>query len=123
MNILGLQRGIQFFSGIIFVTPNQLWNYTQGQMVSISVPSVLYSCIGSETVLGTQSSGFVVKENSGWKVVIPPGPSSNSFIGIAVDNRGVVWSGTGPANGTGFMSFNGHTWKSYSVAIKSRFGF
>ncbi len=121
-NILGLQRGIQFFSGIIFVTPTQLWNYTQGQIISISVPSVVYSCIGSETVLGTQSSGFVLRQNSGWKVVIPPGPSSNSFIGIAVDNRGVVWSGTGPANGTGFMSFDGRTWNSYSVATSPVLG-
>jgi len=121
-NILGLQHGIQFFSGIIFVTPNQLWNYTQGQLSPISVPPATYSCIGSETVLGTQSSGFVLKKNSGWTVVIPPGPSSNSFIGIAVDNRGVVWSGTGPANGTGFMSFNGHTWKSYSVATNPVLG-
>ncbi|HMD14301.1 MAG TPA: two-component regulator propeller domain-containing protein, partial [Bacteroidota bacterium] len=122
MNILGLQPGIQFFSGIIFITPNQLWNYTQGQMNSISVPSVLYSCIGSETVLGTQSSGFVLKQNSGWTVVTPPGPSSNSFIGIAVDNRGVVWSGTGTANGTGFMSFDGHTWRLYDSLNDTRLG-
>src|SRR5208283_1071574 len=122
MNVLGIVGGPPLFSGLIFITPNQLLNYTQGQLVPVSVPSVTYSCIGSETILGTQSNGIVLKKNSAWNVIIPPGPSSNSFIGIAVDNRGVVWSGTGTQNGTGFMSFNGQSWRSYSVATNPLLG-
>ncbi len=62
---------------------------------------------------GTQSLG-VMNNFQPPSFVIPPGPPSNSFIGIAVDNRGVLWSGTGISNGAGFMSFDGANWRLYS---------
>jgi len=105
-------------SGITGISPNQLWTYLNGQFTQVPITGVTtstFTSIGSESVLGTLASGILVRVNTQWISAVPPGPATNTFVGLAVDNRGVVWSGTGPATGNGFMSFNGHSWRSYTV--------
>ena len=72
------------------------------------------SAIFSSTLLGTESDGLLAFINGGWVTINPPGPPSNRFIGIAVDEKGVVWSGTGKSSGQGFMSFDGKQWRIYN---------
>ncbi len=55
-------------------------------------------------------------------IIIPPGPPSNKFVGVAVDQRSTVWSATGISGGEGFMSFDGAMWKSYTTAQDNRLG-
>lgn len=105
-------------SGLTGITPNELWTYNNGQFTQISInagSTSTFTALGSQTVIGTISTGILVQESSQWISEAPPGPASNNFVGIAVDNRGVVWAGTGTGNGNGFMSFDGRTWKSYTV--------
>jgi sugar lactone lactonase YvrE len=66
------------------------------------------------TILGTESAGLSILQGNTWSSVFPAGPPSTRFIGIAVDQRGVVWSGTGKSNGFGFMSFDGKKWRLYN---------
>jgi len=61
--------------------------------------------------VGTQSADAQL-----WKMYFPNGPSSNSFYQIAVDNNGVLWSGTGLSRGSGFSSYDGLSWRNYSAA-------
>ena len=101
-------------AGITGITHGDLWSYNNGQFSSIVANTTDdYTALGPGNVIGTVDNGIYLV-NSGTSAV-PPGPASNNFIGLAVDNRGVVWSGTGTGNGSGFMSFDGRTWRSYTV--------
>lgn len=106
------------------VTPDELLEIDSLENVtSISTPSSLTSVAteGSSIVLGSSNAGLYLKNGSVWETRLPEGPSTNSIIGLAVDNNGVLWTGTGTgAAGTGgeqgFMSFDGRRWVSYTVA-------
>ena len=72
--------------------------------------------------VGTSNHGVLRSNNSAWVSILPPGPPTNHFIGIAVDAHGVLWSATDrDAPGEGFMSFDGTTWKSYTAEKDPRF--
>lgn len=107
-----------------FITRNELWSYG-GEIL----PSMVYNnfssnltSILSDTILGSSEKGLMMFADSSWIALIPPGPPSNKFVGIAVDEKGLLWSGTGSANGEGFMSFDGNAWMSYNVGFDSRLG-
>lgn len=53
---------------------------------------------------------------SEWKYYFPNGPGGNQVTSLAVDNNGTVWAASGRTNGKGFYSFNGSTWRTYSVS-------
>lgn len=114
------------FSEILFITPSQ-----EGAVILDRSHVVLFVGLpftmtalspGSSYAIGTQSNGFEIQIDTVQKYIFPPGPVSNKFVGLAVDNRGVVWSGTGVANADGFMSFNGQAWRSYTSSQDSRLG-
>ena len=69
---------------------------------------------GSRIVLGSQSGGLALQRNSVWRYAVPNGPATSRMIGLAVDQSGVVWAGTGSGSGQGFMSFDGKTWRLYN---------
>jgi len=137
LNILGISDELPRQSGcgrvFEFFTRSELWSFAIGDAVtrlSATFPSIL-TAISREGILGSQSSGAIVYNSCAndrsptigiLSVLIPPGPPSNKFIGIAVDGRGVVWSGTGAVDGEGFMSFDGSHWKLYSVASEPQLG-
>ena len=114
----------------IFVTSSNLWRGPgypgeSGPVIVPSIPSTNLSSVffRKEPIIGTMDKGIVIPSTgSSWKALAPPGPLSNSFVGIAVDDNGVLWSGTGVTNGTGFMSFDGSLWKSYTSDLDSRLG-
>jgi hypothetical protein len=86
------------------------------------VSGIDLSALGPNVILGSTKNGLLLPNTDVWNPVTPSGPPSNKFVGIAVDQRGVVWSATGVAGGEGFMSFDGTTWKSYTAAQDSRLG-
>ena len=95
--------------------PNALWTINNNSDIElITLFSYLPSTIFSPTVIGTKSAGLLILQDSIWAAHIPQGPPSNKFIGIAVDQRGVVWSGTGKSGGEGFISFDGKQWRTYN---------
>jgi len=133
---LGCGHVLEFvtrFDSLRIPRRSELWSFaTDGTLsrLSAAFPSFL-STISREGILGSQTSGAILynacsNENIPdvglRRILIPPGPPSNKFIGIAVDNRGVLWSGTGAVNGEGFMSFDGSQWKQYTAASEPRLG-
>ena len=149
LDILGVTSGAYLATScapsceMFLATPTNVWTYGDvGQHLSLFASGFTSPITALENVafesestpnrrnterimLGTSHEGAIVKCvtcESPDDTLIPPGPPSSKFIGIAVDDRGVVWSGTGAVNGEGFMSFDGSTWKQYTVASEPRFG-
>ncbi len=71
--------------------------------------------------IGTTSQGLAQWNGSQWRYQVPNGPSSNLFISLAVDRRGVLWAGSGISDrGAGFYRFEpsqpeDRQWKNYTV--------
>ena len=100
---------------LFFITSNQLWALSEGTNVGLVTQfNYTLSTILFPTILGTESAGLSILQGNTWSSVFPAGPPSTRFIGIAVDQKGVVWSGTGKSNGFGFMSFDGKKWRLYN---------
>ncbi len=106
---------------IYFITGSELWTYsdTLASIVATGFPSAL-TALASSSDIGTAADGVLIQSSSQWVTKTPPGPTSNKFVGIAVDTRGVLWGATGAANGTGFMSFDGQVWKLYNTQQDQR---
>lgn len=102
---------------IYFITSNnQLWHYSSSSPVQIDTQFTYpLSKIINHHILGTKTNGLLHKTNLSWNEFAPPGSSSNKFVSIVVDKKGVLWAATGvDIYGRGFMSFNGKVWKSYT---------
>lgn len=100
-----------------FITPDKLLKYTQGGRV-IEIENVFpsqLSTIETIEILGTIGNGILLKRDTVWISIAPGGPHTNRFVGIAIDEKGVLWSGTGKElYGQGFMSFDGKKWRAYT---------
>lgn len=120
MNIIDFKSGISICPSCpsYFITSdNQLWELSDTTVIQmIRQFSVSLSSLVSPTLFGTASNGLLVVKTDSVQTILSPGPPTNKFVGIAVDEKGVLWSGTGKSNGIGFMSFNGIEWKLYSMA-------
>ena len=81
------------------------------------------SVIGKPSILGTESHGLLAYRNNEWRTISTPGPPTNKFVGIVVDENGILWAGTGARNGEGFMSFDGASWKHYTLIEYPEFRF
>jgi hypothetical protein len=68
-----------------------------------------------EPIVGSTGGG-VLSFGSSWTAHLPNGPNANQFASIAVSPDGVVWGGSGPANGKGFYRYDGTTWKSFTTS-------
>lgn len=109
---------------VAFVTSSELGAILDTDLVrlsSLTPPSALTSIsIKGGVAIGTQAHGIMIYAETALVSKAPPGPPSNKFVSIAVDQRGVLWSGTGRSNGDGFMSVDGNVWRSYTVAQDAR---
>ena len=121
---------IRDFDSLHVPRRSELWSFDGNQLLRLSstFPSLL-SSISSAGILGSQTAGVFIYHpcvNDEHPVtglaanLFPPGPPSNKFISIAVDTRGSLWYATGPVNAEGFASFDGSTWKHYSVSSDPR---
>ena len=108
---------------IEFITPSLLGNVSSanGSVVfSQSFTATLTAIAqGNLTVLGTQSQGVLVQKNASFVSVLPLGPPTNGFYGMTVDDRGVLWSGTGVSSPAGFARFDGQVWRTYDPTTNS----
>lgn len=114
-----------------FATATDLWTvslFPQFNMVNrISIGGTNFSAVAPfGTVAGTTDRGIYYSPYFGtdtiWHNYLSPGPYSNHFIGMAVDDNNTLWAVTGSQNGEGFMSFNGSSWRSYRSADYPQFG-
>ena len=71
---------------------------------------------GGVYALGSSDMGALFPRNIQWISIVPPGPPTNNFYGMAVDNAGVLWSGTGFSSTDGFVRFDGKSWRAYTPA-------
>ncbi len=62
------------------------------------------------------NNGIVEPKVSGsYTFIAPQGPSSNVFMGMAVDDDGNLWAGSGNSPGSGFYKFDGSAWTNYNT--------
>jgi hypothetical protein len=105
-----------------FLTASALWRYTVGAVQAPAVDLAGYQCTScaGDGVIGTASAGLLRAIGTSVTGVIPSGPVSNSFVSVGVDARGVLWAGTGSANGAGIMTFDGKAWGSITAQSEPR---
>ncbi|MDZ7376145.1 MAG: hypothetical protein ONB13_05955, partial [candidate division KSB1 bacterium] len=48
-----------------------------------------------------------------WEYLVPPGPASNEFNGLAVDRNGILWCASAR---DGIFKFDGKTWRQFTTA-------
>jgi len=104
---------------LFYFTADQLWastDSTGGGLVATGFPSTLSSvaAAGPGYYLGTRGTGILAPVQNVWLSLYPPGPPTNEFVSLAVDQNGVLWAGTGPVSTTGFLRFDGRTWRTYN---------
>lgn len=116
-------------SMLTFISPNGLWRvgFSAPGVLSVTGPAGGFpsplTAIVSDGILGTSSEGIITGGDPAWTRHIPPGPPTNKFVGLAVDQRGVLWAGTGSdPGGEGFMSFDGSRWRAYVKSDDPRLG-
>ncbi len=118
MNVLRLapQNDLLYFvSADTVLTLDTLGNVSRLSSSSFSSPLTSLAVEGNEVVLGSGRNGIYVQRSGSWQSVVSKGPPTNRIVGIAVDQNGVLWAGTGTSGGEGFMSFDGREWSSYTA--------
>lgn len=133
-SIIALRPSGQTAGDRLFILSNEANSYTAVAIASAnaavqviatnsSLQSTTLASRPSSTNLwiGTTTLGVAQWNGSQWKYQAPNGPRSNLFISLAVDQRGVLWAGSGISErGAGFYRFEpslpeDRQWKNYSV--------
>lgn len=65
-------------------------------------------------VIGS-SGGGVLTLTTTWVSHSPSGPNASSFLSIVADPDGVLWAGSGDANGKGMYRFDGTSWMNFTT--------
>ncbi len=108
-------------SPLYYFTAGQLWRSSDtsgGQLVASSFQNAFQSITAEgEPYIGTRSTGILAPAFplTGWLTLYPPGPPTNEFDNLAVDQNGVLWAATGPRSTNGFLRFDGRTWRAYDL--------
>ncbi len=116
-NILAIASGA---NNLFFITESELWKVNIDETISLvdnAFPSILTTVesANGNIFIGTQNDG-VSLITSGTKLkILPSGPPTNILIGLAVDDNGNLWAGTGETNGKGIVRFDGKDWHQYNV--------
>lgn len=122
-NVLDISRNTEACvecDKLSFITSSNVWTYSDGAANAGPVSQYpLLSMIGDRFV---GSAAGIIESPISSSPLSPPGPPSNRFVGLAVDERGVIWSGTGSRFGEGFMSFDGSTWRWYTSQLYPELG-
>ncbi len=113
-----------YCSGLYFISGSDLLSYTLGAGVQPAASGFPSSPVvmGGDRILGTGNGLILFRDTFSGRTINPPGPPSNEFVGLAVDRKGVVWSGTGISGAPGFMSFDGKRWRLYTAQQDNRLG-
>jgi ligand-binding sensor domain-containing protein len=78
-------------------------------------PTSICPRLNGDPLVGALDGGLLVWSGT-WGSVFPNGPNGTQCASVAVDPDGIVWCGSGTANGKGFYRFNGVSWKSFTVS-------
>lgn len=102
---------------LFFCTSTELFTIDTLGNISLmaSFPSLTsFAVESSNIVVGSFGNGVYIRDGSSWISKVPNGPPSNSFVGLAVDKNGNLWSGTGTTSNLGFAKYDGLRWRTYS---------
>ncbi len=103
---------------IFFVTSSELYKMSDYSLnlISNNFQSKLKSLKVTEEdiFIGTEDFGIICIQDTSRFSILPDCPPTNNLIGLAVDGNGVLWAGTGTANGKGFIRFENNSWYQYN---------
>lgn len=106
-------------SNAYFISEYELWQINDENITLIanSFPSLLTSLLVKSEgfYLGTEENGIIQLRDDIRKNILPNCPPTNRIIGLAVDEKGELWTGTATAYGKGFLRFDGNIWYQYNV--------
>jgi ligand-binding sensor domain-containing protein len=89
---------------------------------SVQATSFTEDSVTSTIFVGTTTRGIAEWNGTEWTYTVPNGPRSNLFVGLSIDENGVVWSASGiDGGGEGFYRYDPSRplesqWKNFSVA-------
>lgn len=101
---------------LFYLASNSLWLYTGGSPAQVYIPSAgtlsSVSAVTAGKVFLTSDRGAIIVSSSDTLTSIyPPGPGSNQFLDLVVDNNGILWAATGrDITGKGLYRFDGFGW-------------
>jgi ligand-binding sensor domain-containing protein len=118
----------------VVVLWNEISGYGLASYVGVSGPAVFIADnpetqssslitqpLTSTLWIGTSSKG-IARPGASWNYQAPNGPQSNLFSSIVIDDRGLLWAGSGiSGRGRGFYRYDpaaadATRWKNYTVA-------
>ncbi len=105
---------------LYFITTNELYRLSKENILEL-IPNSYQTNFSSlhlkndEIYIGTTSKGIIKLVNNNWALIFPVGPFVNNFMGLAIDEVGDLWAGTGTLPGFGFVRFDGKKWFHYNV--------
>lgn len=109
-----------FGDTIFFITNSEVWRIIDGNLTLISsnFSTNLKSLkVSSKSIyIGTEDSGIICLEDTLQYWILPNCPPTNNLLGLAVDEKGTLWAGTGTVNGKGFLRFENDLWYQYNFS-------
>jgi ligand-binding sensor domain-containing protein len=123
VSIVGLSAssaslGVCTATNLVYTVDSANTPHAYGTPLSFTPTSLVAGSNGLPSV-GTLSGGIQIYGGS-WNSHFPNGPNSNQFADVTVAPDGTLWAGGGGVgglnNGNGFYRYNGHDWKSFTLA-------
>lgn len=102
------------FSVLRSVTPDSLFSTLTAPYPDEVTGAALTASLNIFAGFGSNGIGAFDRSSNTWNTYAPNGPNANLFYSVIVDENGVVWGVSGRANGKGFYSFDGTTWRNYN---------
>ncbi len=92
-------------------------NYAIVQLTDTSSSEIIGGCENSSNIFFAGFSANGIGKSSSplteWSSIYPNGPSTNSFVSMAIDESGVLWAASGRLYARGFYAFDGNQWKNF----------
>jgi ligand-binding sensor domain-containing protein len=103
---------------LFILSNNNIFIYANGKVTQpfANLASAVGISLSDNRIFSFGSNGALeVKESGNSNYLVPNGPSSNIFYGIAVDKNSNLWGGSGSSGlATGFYKFDGTRWTNYT---------
>jgi ligand-binding sensor domain-containing protein len=119
---LNIINSISMNSGLCFITSQRLYKLNNDFSIELlkdfqNLTLTDINISDGKIFLGTSTEGIKQFANSVLeKNILPPGPPTNTLVGLAVDNVGDLWAGTGTRETSqGFVRFDEKKWHQYNV--------
>lgn len=106
---------------LLYIVSNALWLYRGGTPVLLYTPAAgtlsSISGVSEGRIFLTSDQGITIFSTTDTLTgIYPPGPGSNQFLDLAVDNNGTLWAATGrDVTGKGLYKFDGFSWSTLDL--------